>query len=86
MRRQMEWKTRRPDGTAYEVRVGHFSKEFKFQFREKGSETWDYKRKPTREDMEDFLDNVQRRYQRREATHEELVRAQRMLAEFIREE
>ncbi len=85
MRREMEWKTKREDGTIYDVRVTHFSKEFKFQFRDKGTEIWDYKRKPTLEDMQTFLDNVQRRYQRRQATHDELVRAQKMLADFLRE-
>ena len=82
MRRDMEWKTKGEDGTVYEVRVIHFAKEFKFQFRNKGMETWDYERKPTRQDLEDLLDNVGRRYQRRQATHEELERVKKMMAKF----
>ena len=36
MRRDLNWKTKRDDGTSYEVRVTFFGGRFKFQFREKG--------------------------------------------------
>lgn len=81
MRRDINWKTRRDDGTTYEVRVHWFSGTFKLQFREKGSDYWDYDRKPTQADLADLVDNIQRRYQRRNATLKELEVAQRMLAE-----
>lgn len=80
MRRDINWKTKRDDGSAYEVRVHWFSGKFKLQFREKGTDYWDYDRPPTREDLEELLDNVNRRYRRRTATLKELEEAQRMLA------
>jgi len=79
MRRDINWKTKRDDGTAYEVRVHWFSGQFKLQFREKGGDSWDYDRPPSREDLETLLDAIQRRYQRREATLKELEIAQKML-------
>jgi hypothetical protein len=79
MRRDINWKTRRDDGTSYEVRVTYFSDEFKFQFKEKGEERWDYKRQPNEEDLETFMDAVFRRYQRRQATEEEYQQAQRLV-------
>ncbi len=75
---------KREDGTIYDVRVTHFAKEFKFQFRDKGSEVWDYKRKPTLDDVQTLVDNVTRRYQRRQATHEELERVKKMLEEKLK--
>jgi hypothetical protein len=79
MRRDINWKTKRDDGTSYEVRVTWFSGTFKLQFKEKGADRWDYDRKPSREDMETFYDAIYRRYQRRECTQKELDEAQRML-------
>ncbi len=83
MRRDINWKTKRDDGTSYEVRVTWFSKSFKLQFKEKGEESWDYDRSPNREDLETLVDAIQRRYQRREATLKELETAQEMLKDFL---
>ncbi len=82
MRRDINWKTKRDDGTSYEVRVTWFSNKFKLQFRENGTDFWDYDKKPTLEDLENLVDNIQRRYQRRGATLKELEEAQRMLSEY----
>lgn len=81
MRRDINWKTKRDDGSSYEIRVTWFSGAFKIQFKEKGADRWDYDRKPSREDLEIFFDAIQRRYQRREATLKEMQVAQRMLDE-----
>ena len=80
MRRDINWTTRREDGSRYDVRVTYFSAQFKFQFREKGADRWDYDRAPSREDLETFLDAIERRYTRKQATYKELEEAQRMLA------
>jgi hypothetical protein len=80
MRRDINWKTKREDGSVYKVRVHWFSGQFKLQFREKESEQWEYDRPPTREDLETLVDAIQRRYQRREATIKELEAAQALLA------
>ncbi|HUB67928.1 MAG TPA: hypothetical protein VL981_10630 [Candidatus Methylacidiphilales bacterium] len=81
MRRDINWTAKREDGSRYEVRVTYFSGQFKFQFRERGESGWDYDRKPGREDLEMFLDAIERRYQRRQATLKELEEAQRLMAE-----
>lgn len=79
MRRDINWTTKRDDGTQYRVRVTWFSGRFKFQFSEgKRGGDWDYDRAPGPEDLETFLDAIQRRYQRREATLKELEEAQRL--------
>ncbi len=85
MRRDLNWKSKRDDGTAYEVRVTTFGKKFKFQFRDKGAELWDYDRKPSRDDLEYFMETMTRYYQRSRATLHEMEDAKKMLADFDRE-
>lgn len=80
MRRDINWITKRDDGSRYDVRVTWFSGSYKFQFKEKGATRWDYDRKPSRDDMEIFLDAIERRYQRRTATLIELEEARRLVA------
>jgi hypothetical protein len=80
MRRDINWTTKRDDGSRYDVRVTWFSKKFKFQFKDKGAELWDYNRPPSREDLETFFDAIERRYHRRQATLIEFEEAQRMMA------
>jgi hypothetical protein len=82
MRRDLSWKTRREDGTRYEVRVVHFGKKFTFQFKEAGEDRWIHDRKPTRADMEEFLATLQRYYQRGRASLPELAEGKRMMEEF----
>jgi hypothetical protein len=80
MRRDINWTTKRDDGSRYDVRVTWFSGRFKFQFREKGADRWDYDRPPSPEDLATFLDAIERRYTRRQATLKELEVAQRLAA------
>jgi hypothetical protein len=81
MRRDINWVAKRDDGTRYDVRVTWFSGTFKLQFKDRGEERWDYDRKPSREDWDTFLDAIERRYQRKQATFKELEEARRMVAE-----
>jgi len=81
MRRDINWTTKRDDGSRYDVRVTWFSGRFKLQFKERGEERWDYDRKPSQEDLETFLDAIERRYTRKQATYKELEEARRMVAE-----
>ena len=83
MRRDINWITKRDDGSRYDVRVNWFSGTFKFQFKEKGDARWDYARKPSTEDWETFLDAIERRYQRKTATYKELEEARRMVKEAL---
>ncbi len=81
MRRDINWITKRDDGSRYEVRVTWFSGSFKLQFKERGADRWEYDRVPTPEDWETFLDAIERRYTRRTATFKELEEARRMVKE-----
>ena len=85
MRRDLNWKTKGPDGVAYEVRVTTCGKKFKFQFRNKGEKFWDYERQPSRDDLEYFRETMERYYQRSRATLHEMEDARKMLADFDRE-
>jgi hypothetical protein len=80
MRRDINWTTKRDDGSRYEVRVTWFSGRFKFQFRERGADRWDYDRPPNSGDLATFLDAIERRYIRRTATLKELEEARRIAA------
>jgi hypothetical protein len=84
MRRDINWTTKRDDGSRYEVRVTWFSGQFKLQFKEKGAAKWDYDRQPSRDDLETFLDSIDRRYHRKQATLKEFEEAQRMVAAALR--
>jgi hypothetical protein len=80
MNRDINWVTKRDDGSRYDVRVHWFSGTYKFQFKERGADRWDYDRKPSREDLETFLDAIDRRYHRRQATLKEFEEAKRIVA------
>jgi hypothetical protein len=82
MRREIEFKMKRDDGIAYEVRVSPFSGMFKFQFKEKGAEGWDYDRKPEREELVELLDIIKRRYARRRSSLKDIETVERMIKEF----
>ena len=83
MRRDINWTTRREDGSRYDVRVTWFSGSFKIQFKERSADRWDYDRKPSREDWETFLDAIERRYTRKQATYKELEEARRLVKEAV---
>ena len=82
MRRDLNWKTKREDGTAYEVRVIFFGKKFEIQFKEKDAEDWDHQRRPSREDLVQLLETMERYYNRRRASLIEIAAAKKMLDEF----
>ena len=83
MRRDINWTTKRDDGSRYDVRITWFSGKFKFQFKEKGAKLWEYERQPNREDLETFLGAIDRRYHRKQATLKEFEEAQRLVAESM---
>jgi hypothetical protein len=85
MRRDIEFNMRRDDGLKYEIRVNPFGGKFKFQFKERDAELWDYDRKPNRVELEMFLDIIKRRYHRRRSAHEDVVEAEKLLHEYLRD-
>jgi hypothetical protein len=82
MRREIEFNMKRDDGSKYEVRVSPFSGKFKFQFKEKGAEGWDYDRQPGREDLEELLEIIKRRYARRRSSTKDIETVEKMLKEY----
>ena len=85
MRREIEFKIKRDDGTSYEVRVSPFGSKFKFQFKEKGAGQWEYDRLPSREDLAALLDTIERRYARRRSAIKDVQAAEKLLQDFDRD-
>ncbi len=81
MRQEINWRTRRPDKTIYDVRVARWAGEMKFQFKEKGEERWDSEKKPELQDWEDLLDALERRYARKQSTDKEIDYVKKQIAQ-----
>jgi hypothetical protein len=73
MRNEHNWKETTPEGDKREVRATKFGGKWKIQSRFKGEESWTYYDEPLIEDLRELRDVLFRKYQRRRATHEELV-------------
>jgi hypothetical protein len=84
MRGCHEWTVRDEDGMKREIRVSKEAGLFRFQTKRDDAESWTYydnrKTHPPLADMESFLDVLERKYQRRRASHDDLLLAKRMLA------
>ncbi|MEM9443896.1 MAG: hypothetical protein AAGA18_00955 [Verrucomicrobiota bacterium] len=68
MQRQIRWKEKTQDGESREVRVTLFARQFKWQFKYKGSLNWDYNTLPTTEDWDNLVKKIEARYNRRRAS------------------
>jgi len=73
MRNEHSWKETTEDGDRREVRASKFGGNWRIQSRLKGEEMWTYYDKPRIEDVKELRDVLFRKYQRRRATHEELI-------------
>ena len=73
MRNEHTWKETTADGDKREVRASKFGGKWRLQSRLKGEESWTYHDKPAIEDLRELREVLFRKYQRRRATHEELV-------------
>jgi len=73
MRNEHTWKESNADGVKREVRASKFGGKWRVQSRLKGEESWTYYDQPILEDLRALRDVLFRKYQRRRATHEELV-------------
>ncbi|MDZ4817163.1 MAG: hypothetical protein SGI71_12980 [Verrucomicrobiota bacterium] len=82
MRKEINWRTRREDGSSYEVRVHRWAGVFRFQFKEKGSALWNFDQPPTKEDWETLLDALERRLNRKQATYEEIEEVKKRLEDW----
>jgi hypothetical protein len=73
MRNEHTWKETTEEGERREVRASKFGGKWRLQARLKGEEAWTYYDEPRIEDLRELRDVLFRKYQRRRATHEELV-------------
>ena len=81
MQRQICWVERQEDGIRRETRVTIHRDKVKWQFKAETDERWDYKTPPTVDEWESLLTRVEHRYQRRVATHADLLLVRRLCGE-----
>ncbi len=80
MRNQHIWTERTTDGVKREVRVTKQSKRWRFQAKRSDELTWIYYDNPRLEDLREFKERLFRKYQRRRASYEDYLWAERELA------
>jgi len=85
MRNQHTWKETTEDGDKREIRATKFGGNWRFQARLKGDESWTYYDTPRIEDLRELRDVLFRKYQRRRASHEELVDIENIIKQMERE-
>lgn len=81
MRRQVCWVKREEDGTRCEIRVTVSTREVKWQAQPAAAKRWEYRYRPTPEDWDELLQNMENRYRRRTAPYDELLLVRRLQAE-----
>ena len=81
MRNEHGWTQRTEDGEKREVRAVKTQGRWRLQSKLKHEENWTYHDAPQRADLEELRDILWRKYQRRRASHEDVLLADRMLAE-----
>lgn len=79
MHNRHAWVDRNDDGTKREVRVVKSGGTWRFQAKGSEDETWTYYDEPPLPDLEQFHEVLQRKYQRRRASHEDVLWAEREL-------
>jgi hypothetical protein len=79
MHNRHAWVERNEDGTKREVRVVKSGGAWRFQAKGSEDETWTYYDEPALPDLEEFHAVLQRKYQRRRASHEDVIWAEREL-------
>ena len=82
MRNLHVWTQRTEDGEKREVRAAKSQGRWKLQSKLKHETDWTYHDSPIRGDLEELRDILWRKYQRRRASHEDVLLADKMLAEL----
>ena len=82
MRNLHAWTHRTEEGEKREVRAVKNQGRWKLQSKLKHEEEWTYHEKPERSDLTELRDILWRKYQRRRASHEDVLLADKMLAEL----
>jgi hypothetical protein len=79
MHNRHAWIERKDDGTKREVRVVKSGGTWRFQAKGSQEENWTYYDEPPLPDLEQFHAVLSRKYQRRRASHEDVLWAEREL-------
>ncbi len=82
MRNRHAWTERDEDGTKHEVEAHKEQGRWHLRSKVNGGEHWTPLDPPSLEQMNTLRDILWRKYQRRRASHEDVVLADRMLAEL----
>jgi hypothetical protein len=82
MRNLHAWTHRTEDGEKREVRATKNQGRWKLQSKLKHEAEWTYHEKPVRSDLEELRYILWRKYQRRRASHEDVLLADKMLADL----
>lgn len=81
MRNRHAWTERDEDGVKREVEASKERGRWRLRFKAAGDEHWTPLDPPSREVLETLRDILWRKYQRRRASHEDVVLADQMLGE-----
>ena len=82
MRNEHAWTHRTEDGDKREVRAIKTQGRWRLQSKIKNEERWTYHEAPLHSDLVELRDILWRKYQRRRASPEDVVLADKMLAEL----
>jgi len=83
MRNEHGWTQRTEDGEKREVRAIKTQGRWRLQSKLRHESEWTYYETPDRSDLEELRGILWRKYQRRRASHEDVLLADRMLAEIV---
>ena len=79
MRSQHIWTERDAEGRKREVRATKFGGQWKLQAKTEGEENWTYFDDPPMEDLLTLKGIVERKYQRRRASYEDVVAVEKLI-------
>lgn len=82
MHNEHGWTERTEDGEKRELRAVKFGGRWRIQAKLRTDETWTYYDPPLRADLETLLDILRRKYQRRRASHEDVLSVEKLLREL----
>lgn len=80
-RQEISWKLRREDGTKREVLARRFGSQWRFRERNGRYDPWRGIADPAREDWDQLLDGLRRRYPRKGYVEEDIQAVERAIAE-----
>jgi hypothetical protein len=81
MRSQHIWTERDAEGRKREIRATKFGGQWKLQAKTAGEENWTYFDDPPMADLITLKDIVERKYQRRRASYEDVVSLEKLIQE-----